>query len=295
MAAAMAAGLCARLDPSTLAQAIALAGDLSSGTEQYVYESGNCDTKDLIAGFAARNGVFAVNLASAGFYGPQGVLDGEYGFFRAFGEGFDPGLFDDLGEHFAIVTTGFKPHGGCRHTHQAVDAVQSILRESALNTADIERVEIQTYDYALRPSFRIDPNPASRDVAGLSIRVATALALVQGSAWPDDFQRWDDPEVRRLRQLIDLTIEPEIESNYPNQNGSRVLVNLSDGSIREGYVPFAQGEPEFPMSGEQLRLKFDVLTRKILSEEQRAAIYAMCAHLEDIGDISELMELTTAN
>ncbi len=113
IASALVSGLCAGLDQERLAHAIALGADLSSGTEQYVYDRGQCDTKDLIAGFAARNGVFAMRLAASNFYGPRGGLDGEYGFFRAFGEGsYDPALFDDLGEHFAIVTTAFKPARG---------------------------------------------------------------------------------------------------------------------------------------------------------------------------------------
>ena len=74
-------GLCAKLDVETLSNALALAADMSSGTEQYVYDPGPCDTKDLISGFAARSGVFATELAAYGFYGPRGGLDGEYGFF----------------------------------------------------------------------------------------------------------------------------------------------------------------------------------------------------------------------
>ncbi len=295
MAAALVAGLCARLEPSMLTHAIAMAADLSSGTEQYVYEGGNCDTKDLIAGFAARSGVFAVNLAASGFFGPSGALDGEYGFFRAFGDGYDPTIFNDLGRHFAILSTGFKPHGGCRHTHQAIDAVQSILRKDELQSKSVAGIEVQTYDYALKPHFRIDPNPPSRDVAGLSIRVATALALVRGSAWPRDYLHWDDPEVRRLRQLVKLTVEPEIEKNYPNQNGCRVLLTLADGSIRQGYVPFAQGEPEFPISHDQLRLKFNMLSQEILPESRRDAIYKMCTNLAAIEDIGQLMALTVAS
>ena len=293
MAAALAAGLCADLDENTLVQAVALAADMSSGTEQYVHEGGLCDTKDLIAGFAARNGVFAVNLARSGFYGPREALDGEYGFFTAFGDGYDPNIFADLGKHFAILTTAFKPHGGCRHTHQAVDAVQVILRDGELKPAQIETVAVQTYGYALKPHFRVNPDPPARDVAGLSIRVATALALVRGSTWPDDYQYWDDPEVRRLRRLVQLSIEPEIEGKYPDQNGCRVIVTLADGSAREGYVPFAKGEPEFRISPDELRQKFHMLTHGILNNEEAEEFYRVCAHLEDADDVSYLMKLTT--
>ena len=105
MAAALAAARCAGFDREHMMNAVALAADLASGTEQYVYEGGPCDTKDLISGFAARNAIFALRLAESGFYGPRGALDGEYGFFRAFGDSFDSATFADLGEDFAILGT----------------------------------------------------------------------------------------------------------------------------------------------------------------------------------------------
>ncbi len=292
-AAALAAGVCAGLEPGTLAQAVSLAADLSSGTEQYVYEGGPCDTKDLIAGFAARNGVFAVNLARAGFFGPRESLEGEYGFFRAFGDGSAPDLFADLGTIFSINTTAFKPHGGCRHTHQAVDAVQQILAEGPVEPADIRRIQIQTYQYALQPSFRVDPDPPARDVAGLSIRVAAAVALVRGSAWPDDFKSWDEPEVQRLRHLIEVAVEPEIQGNYPDQNGCRVILTQNNGETREGYVPYAKGEPEFRMTTEELIEKFKVLTSEVISAEAANSIFEYCLHIEEKADVSELLALMT--
>ena len=291
-AAALAAGLCAGFDAETLAHAIALAADLSSGTEQYVYEGGPCDTKDLIAGFAARNGVLAAKLARAGFFGPRKALDGEYGFFRAFGDGYDPDIFADLGDHFSIITTAFKPHGGCRHTHQAVDAVQKIRAEGPIVVDDIRKVVVETYQYALQPNFRVDPDPPARDVAGLSIRVAAAVALVRGSTWPEDYKYWDDPEVRRLRHLIDIAVEPEIERNYPDQNGCRVVLTLANGDTREGYVPYAKGEPEFRMTTDELLEKFTVLTSEILSLEAADDIFSFCMELVHKVEVSELLALT---
>ena len=295
MAAALAACRCAGLDVEKTIQAVAIAADLSSGTEQYVYEGGACDTKDLIAGFGARNGVFAMQLAAADFYGPRGALDGEYGFFRAFGDGScNAQLFDDLGDHFAILGTAFKPHGGCRHTHQAIDAAQAILQQGALDIAAIEAIRLETYGYATRPIFRVDPNPPSREVAGLSIRVSTAVALTQGSAWPHDFAAWDDPQARRLRQLMDVKIDSEIESRYPQWNGCRLHITLDTGEVRQAFLPNMKGEPEFRMTDLELREKFRVLTAAMLTKDQVEQIYILCRELESVAHISDLMRLCRA-
>lgn len=294
ISAAMAAARCARFDRALTSNTIALAADLASGTEQYVYEGGLCDTKDLIAGFAARNAVFAMRLAEAGFYGPRGALDGDYGFFSAFGDGCDPEPFADLGADFAILGTGFKPHGGCRHTHQAIDAVQAIQAQAPLDSRDIESIRLATYDYATRPIFRVDPNPPSREVAGLSIRVSTAVALAKGSAWRHDFAAWDEPEARRLRNLIDVQVDDEIETRYPELNGCRLQITLADGTRREAYIPNMKGEPEFRMTEAEMREKFSVLTGDLFPQAQAEQIYETCNRLEYLQHIGELIQLCSA-
>ena len=294
MAAALAAARCAGCDRETLINTVALAADLASGTEQYVYEGGPCDTKDLISGFAARNAVFALRLAESGFYGARGALDGEYGFFSAFGDGCDASAFADLGHDFAILGTAFKPHGGCRHTHQAIDAAQTILQDGPLDTAAIERISLETYAYATSPVFRVDPNPPARDVAGLSIRVSTAIALTQGSAWPQDFSRWDDSEVRRLRNLIDVQVDDEIEARYPELNGCRLEISLASGETRAAYLPNMKGEPEFRMTDAELREKFAVLTGGLFGGGRAERIYATCSELERLDDIGALTRLCCA-
>lgn len=295
LAATVAAGCMAGLDADGLAYALGLAADMASGSEQYVYDRGLHDTKDLISGFAARNGVFAVRLAGHGFHGPRTGLDGEYGFLRAFGDGLGADIFDDLGEArgHAIVTTGFKPHGGCRHTHQAVDCVQQILGQGPLHSADIERVTIATYRYATEPLFRVTPDPGTRELAGMSIRVATAIALVRGTAWPDDYDHWDDPEVRRLRHVTDVQVDPEIEAHYPARNGCRVRVELRGGSLREGRVEYARGEPENPMSNDELKAKCLALTRKVLTPSRVERLHELCMGIAEVDDLGSLLKSIT--
>ncbi len=291
---ALAAARCARFDREATINTVALAADLASGTEQYVYEGGPCDTKDLISGFASRNAVFALRLAEAGFEGPRGALDGDYGFFSAFGDGFDTETFADLGSEFAILGTGFKPHGGCRHTHQAIDAVQAIQADGPLDTREIDSIRLSTYGYATRPIFRVDPNPASREVAGLSIRVSTAVALKQGSAWRHDFAAWDDAETRRLRNLIDVEVDAEIEARYPELNGCRLQISLADGSKRESYIPNMKGEPEFRMTDGEMREKFHMLTRALFPQAQADQIYDRCCHAESLVHVGDLTAFCAA-
>ena len=128
----------------------------------------------------------------------------------------------------------------------------------------------------------------------MSIRVSTAVALQQGSAWPHDFTAWDDPEVQRLRNLIDVQIDDAIEADYPQLNGCRLSITLEDGEVREAYLPNMKGEPEFRMNQDEMRQKFAVLTRDLFSDERVEQIYQLCMRLESISDMGQLMRIFTA-
>ena len=135
-------------------------------------------------------------------------------------------------------------------------------------------------------------DPPSREVAGLSIRVATAIALVHGSAWPDDFVHWDDPEIRRLRHATDIAVDPDIEAHYPDKNGCRVIVTCKNGQSHEGYVEYAKGEPEFRLNEGELKAKFDALTAQVMSKDKANELYARCMALENEEEVSNLLQLT---
>ena len=90
LAAAVTAAKAMNLPQDKIGNALALAMDMACGTEQYVWDAGACDTKDLLAGYGARNGINAAIMAEFGFRGPPGALDGPYGYFHAFGPGYKP-------------------------------------------------------------------------------------------------------------------------------------------------------------------------------------------------------------
>ena len=128
----------------------------------------------------------------------------------------------------------------------------------------------------------------------MSIRVSTAVALKQGSAWPHDFTAWDDRDVRRLRNLMDVQVDDEIESRYPQLNGCRLQITLASGEQRQAYLPNMKGEPEFRMSEGEIREKFAVLTRNLFDGTRADRIFANCSELENVDDISQLTQLCAA-
>lgn len=292
MASAITAGMLMGLDEDGLANALALSMDMACGTEQYVYDAGHCDTKDLLAGYAARNGIYAARLAAFGFRGPPRALDGAYGYFHAFGDGYDPTFLSGIGTRQSLADNGFKPHAGCRHVHGGVDCAQEILSQGPVDLEAIESIEIGSYRGAVTPEFRADTNPQTTGIAGFSLPAAVGVTLLRGGWYREDIEHFVDPAVRALMQRTTVYLDEAIEAAYPEKNGTVVRVRFKDGSVREGRVEYAKGEPENMLSEAEFETKFCRLVGGLLPDSQIQGILDACARFEGLDDVGSLVRLT---
>lgn len=292
LAAAVTAAVAMGLPEAKIAHALALAMDMACGTEQYVYDAGKCDTKDLLAGYAAANGIYAAKLADFGFQGPPGALDGPYGYFNAFGPGYDPAFLKDIGQKFALAETAFKPHAGCRQVHSCVDATLDLLSKGRPNLDEIVSIEIGTYRKAITPSFRVNYNPETVGQAGFSLPVTVSVVLTRGGWYREDIETYDVPEARRLRQLVKVYLDEAIEAEYPKKNGCVVKITTRDGREYTGRVDYAKGEPENMLTDTEFEQKFRRLVGDLLPEAKLAALIDKISVLERLDDVGVLIQLT---
>lgn len=292
LASSITAGVAMGLDAEKMAHALALSMDMACGTEQYVYDSGLCDTKDLLAGYAARNGIYAARLADFGVQGPPGALDGPYGYYHAFGDGYDPAYLDGISKHFVLAETGFKPHAGCRHVHACVDATQELLKTGKPALDEIVSIEIGTYKGAMTPSFRVNYHPENVSQASYSLPVTVSVVLARGNWYREDIEAYNEPEIRRLWPLVKVYLDEEIEAAYPEKNGCVVRVMTQDGKQYEGRVDYAKGEPENMLTDAEFEYKFRRLVGELLPGGQVDQIIEMVSRLEELEDVGELVRLT---
>ena len=279
------------LPAEKITHALALAMDMACGTEQYVWDAGTCDTKDLLAGYGARNGIYAAKLADFGFRGPPGALDGPYGYFHAFGPGYDPAFLDALdGE--ALARTGFKPHAGCRHVHSCVDATLELLKSGRPDLNAITSIEVDTYLEAITPEFRVNYDPQTVGQAGFSLPVTVSVILTRGAWFRDDIETYDETEQSRLRQLVKVGLDEEIQASHPLTNGCEVRISTNDGTQHKGRVTYAKGEPENMLTDAEFEEKFRYLLGDMLPREQIANLLDCVGQLEHLADINDLVQLT---
>lgn len=291
IASAVTAAVAMGLPAEQIAHALALSMDMACGTEQYVYDAGACDTKDLLAAYGAQNGIASARMAAFGFRGPPGALDGEYGYFHAFGPGYDPAFLDRLdGE--ALARTGFKPHAGCRHVHACVDATQDLLASGRPDLAAITAIEIDTYHEAITPSFRVNYDPQTLGQASFSLPVTVSVILTRGQWFTEDIAAYDEPEQRRLRQLVKVGLDEEIQAQHPLKNGCEVRIHTADGALYRGRVEHAKGEPENMLTDAEFEAKFRHMSGDILPEMQTAELLDNINRLEHLDDVGDLVRLT---
>ena len=289
MATAVTAAVAMGLDEGQIGNALALAMDMASGTEQYVYDGADCDT--TLAGIGARNGIFAARLAEFGFQGPPGALDGPYGYFHAFGPGYDPAALEGLGRRQGLADTGFKPHAGCRHVHSCVDATQALRNNNGgLQLEAINAIEVGSYPSAMTPDFRINPEPESAEQAQFSMPTTVAVVLQRGTWYNDDIDTWDEAETRRLRRLVTIGLDESLVA--ADSNGCEVRVTTTDGRQFSGRVEYALGEPENMMSAAQFEGKLRYLNADLLPEARVSALIDACNRLEELEDVGELLRLS---
>jgi 2-methylcitrate dehydratase PrpD len=138
-AAAAAAAHVFGLDAAQVQVALGIAGSLAAGLRV----SFGSMVKPLHAGHAARTGVLAAQLASAGYSAAEALFEAERGFGDLFAGDVDwPAALDDWDwSRPEILRSGIqvKPFPSCAATHTAIDAVLSV--REAIDPASVERIE----------------------------------------------------------------------------------------------------------------------------------------------------------
>lgn len=247
------ANLC-ELDETRTRHALGLAGSLASGS----LANFGTMTKPLHAGLAARDGVFAVQLAVDGFTANPDQLDDPAGFFALFG---DPAMQDlpGVAAELARWRTGWtsdwalKRYPACYATHRAIDAVLE-LRGSRLP----ERVEVVTEPGGLRPL--LNREPATGTEAKFSMAYVLAVALIRGVPRLADFTdaALADESVRKVMGTVSAVelAEPPVGSPEYDAGFTVVAFRFPGGGEAVARVDRTYGDASRPLSAADLRRKF---------------------------------------
>jgi 2-methylcitrate dehydratase PrpD len=230
--------------------ALGNAGTQSSGLWQFL-ESGAM-SKHLHTARAAESGVLAARLAEHGFTGPDRILEGDKGFFAGLCP--DPvpeAILAGPERPWELTRTSIKPWPCCRHTHPAIDAALELHR--VLAGAAVRKVTVKAYKAALDVCDR--PLPRDFYSAKFSLQHCVAMALAEGAVVQASFDAEARGRIAADRAQVELVLSPELDAAYPKAWGAEVTVEAADGHTFTAVRRQARGDPENPVTAEELTIK----------------------------------------
>lgn len=223
------------------------------------------------SGWGAMAGVSAAYLAADGFTGaPATTVEGED----------VSDLWEDLGQTWRIAEQYFKHYPICRWAQPPVQAVLELRKANNLISEDVERIEITTFHHSRRLAKRM---PATTEEAQYSTAYPAAVAMVRGQVTPDDVmeESFNDPEVKRLSAGMSVVESDIYNAAFPANRISSVTLTLKNGQRLLSGDTEAPGDPENPVTEDEVRAKFHAYARPKLGSARATALEKAVGQLGD--------------
>jgi 2-methylcitrate dehydratase PrpD len=253
-----AAAACAallQLDEKSCAHALATAATFASGLQQ-AFRS-DAMTKPMHAGHAAEVGLHAALTAAQGMTGALDILEGVAGFGAAMSSQprWDE-LFFEIGKTSRITQMTFKNHGCCGHTFAAIDGAMYLIKQHAIDYQKIRRVRVGAYQATLDVcAYR---HPTSAFEAKFSLSHTVACGILYGAVREKSVQveRLDQELIRSLEDRIELVLDPQATALFPKVRSAKIAIELLDGQVFEHHQLTRHGDPDDPLTDDELLSKF---------------------------------------
>ena len=259
LAAAVAVGKLLDFNEEQFINLLGSAGTQAAGLWEFLRDA--ADSKQLHTAKAAADGLLAAYLTADGLTGARNILEGEQGLAAGMSSDAQPGkLSAELGSRWALVETSFKFHASCRHTHPAADALLAVMQREGLSAAQISQVRTHVHQGAIDVLGRVTV-PATVHQAKFSMGTVLGLIAVHGKAGLPEFHELalTDPAVAAFRDKVSMTLDPEVDSAYPQRWLGRVTVTTTDGRTLHGAIDEPKGDPGNTLSRAELADKFQRL------------------------------------
>lgn len=238
-----------------VANALGYAGTQAAGLNTF-FESGD-DSKSVHPGKAAMNGYLAALLTELGASAPPDILEHPKGYLAAYS--LEPkvnALTDGLGQTWEILQNGFKFYPSILASHSPIGATLEVLSQGPIDPDQVQSVEVRTY--ATVKSHFSSKNVNKTMAARLSVPYCVAAAIVDGEITQKQFSpaRFEDPAIRSMLEKVEVIADPELNPLYPDKFPARVIINLKNGQSREATFMYPKGDPNNPLSKDELLDKF---------------------------------------
>ncbi len=287
-----AAGKLMKLNAGQLANGLGMAALQAAGLMEATV-SGQ-QTKCVMVGSAAFNGISCAYMARAGLEGCVTAFDGRSGLFQAMSKPLTAQeVLKNLGAPYLIADTYSKFYPTCRHSQPAIEAVLNLAVAHRITPDSVDHVEVGTHHVAYDLTGKIK-EPKTPGEAKFSIAYGAAVALCdRGVAVRHLTERfYTDRRYLDLANRVSVHVDQAADALYPKRRGAQVRILLKDGTeyVEECYD--LKGSPQNPVGYNELVRKFITVSAGLLTDEAIKAVQDRCAHFEqetDIGSFAALL------
>jgi 2-methylcitrate dehydratase PrpD len=166
------------------------------------------------------------------------------------------------------MRTSVKPHACCRYMQAPIDGLIELATQHDIYPEQVERIEVAVLEAGW--SLVCEPrkrkySPANVVDAQFSMPYGAAVALTDRAAGLDQFagESFHSPQIKSLMGKVVLQKDMRIEKNFPAEWPAIVKIHLTNGKQFEKYVRYPKGDPENPLSWQELSAKFHSLATRV--------------------------------
>ncbi|HEX5407057.1 MAG TPA: MmgE/PrpD family protein [Pseudonocardiaceae bacterium] len=293
---AVAAAMLYGLDIDAITDTIGVVASMASGVIEANRTGGT--VKRMHCGWAAHSAIAAAQLVQHGFTGPPTVLEGRFGFFRAWLHGtfFPEAITDGLGEQWSVPGIFFKPYPANHFTHAGIDAARE-LRAQGLDVDLIESIELgvpRQNKPTVGEPIEVKRAPETGYMAQFSGPYTVVAGLLGGSGLGvglDDFtdELARDPRRRELMAKVSVVADEKCSAVFPAQFPAVLKIRTRDGQEHVAEVLVNRGGPDNPLSFDELATKFRDNASRFLDDDAVDALAAVVAKLDELDNVDPVL------
>lgn len=167
-----------------------------------------------------------------------------------------------------------------------MNLLEEIRTRENIDIENVEKIDLEIGPVASTAAAIKEPKIG---VEGkFSVWFLAALALAEGDVTLDKFtdEKVNNPQLVNLRQKIETRLDPRIGF------GARVRVKMKDGSEYNEFLAKPKGDPDNPLSFEELAEKYRNVAILAISKENIETLIEKNKGLEKINDMNEIVALT---
>jgi 2-methylcitrate dehydratase PrpD len=235
----------------------------------------------VVPAYAARTGMFAVQLASAGVECIDNVLEAPMGFVEIHSAGADLNhATRGLGKEFEMLANTYKPYPSGIVVHPVIDACREVATKIADSGTSVEEVALYVNPLTITLANRRQPQDMFQ--AMVSIHHWVAAVFVRGAAGIAELRQdaIDDPMMTAFRERVTANADPRLERDQ-----ARAEVVLTDGRVITSFIKHARGSLCRPMSDGELDRKFIGQSEMVFSAERSQKLLTSLRELAAEPDV----------